>query len=232
MTGPTGPTGASGYSGYSGYSGKSGYSGPAGPTGPTGPTGPAGPSNTIYATDDTSTNATFYPVFVGGVGSNQTAKASSSKLYFNPSTGSLTATKVYNAVYSDIVDFVEISENLDIEYGKVYIINNTGNIQLSNQYCEKGIIGIASDTYGYGLGVGKGTKQLPICIGGFVLAHVDKIYEPGTSLTSGPNGVLTEIFEEDKYKYPERIVGVFFKPEPNEIWNDINVNGRHWVKVV
>jgi hypothetical protein len=39
-------------------------------------------------------------VFVAGVGSNQTAEASSTKLYFNPSTGTLNAT-IFNTL-SDV----------------------------------------------------------------------------------------------------------------------------------
>ena len=54
----------------------------------------------INATDDTASNASFYPVFVGAVGSIQTAKGSSTKLYFNPSTGTLNAT-IFNSL-SDI----------------------------------------------------------------------------------------------------------------------------------
>jgi hypothetical protein len=54
----------------------------------------------INATDDTSTAASFYPVIVGALGSLQTAKGSSTKFYFNPSTGTLNAT-IFNSL-SDI----------------------------------------------------------------------------------------------------------------------------------
>jgi hypothetical protein len=53
-------------------------------------TGSAGPSNVINSTDDTTTNSSHFPVFVSATGSNQTAKSSSSKFFFNPSTGDLT----------------------------------------------------------------------------------------------------------------------------------------------
>jgi hypothetical protein len=63
-------------------------------------TGDTGPSTTINATDDTTTNASHYPVFVAAAGSNQTAEVSTTKLFFNPSTGTFNAT-LFNTL-SDI----------------------------------------------------------------------------------------------------------------------------------
>ena len=54
----------------------------------------------INATDDTSTAASFFPVIVAALGTAQTAKGTSTKLYFNPSTGTLNAT-IFNSL-SDI----------------------------------------------------------------------------------------------------------------------------------
>jgi hypothetical protein len=45
-------------------------------------------------TDDTSTNATFYPTFVSNTTSNLPQTVSSTKLKFNPSTGALTASQL------------------------------------------------------------------------------------------------------------------------------------------
>lgn len=142
----------------------------------------------------------------------------------------LTATKVSNAVYNDIADLIEFDG--EIEYGCSYVVDPTGKVRKSEEYCEKGTLGIASDTYGYALGVDKEVKQIPICVGGFVLAHVDKIYEFGTALTSGENGILTEMHLSDRRNYPEKLIGIFYKIETKEIWRDIVVNKRHWVKVI
>jgi hypothetical protein len=51
----------------------------------------AGPSTTINATD-TTTNATYYPVFVAAAGSNQTAsvRTTATAFTFNAGTGDLT----------------------------------------------------------------------------------------------------------------------------------------------
>ena len=89
--------------------------------------------------------------------------------------------------------------------------------------------------YGFGVGTkhtaAKENRQLPICIGGFILAYVDKEYESGTALTSSGNEFLTEISQEYKIRYPERIVATYYKAEKEKMWNNIEVNGRHWVKV-
>ena len=64
-----------------------------------GPVGSVGATSDINAVD-VATNATFYPVFVAAVGSDQPASVTTGKLYFNPSTGDLSATN-FNSL-SDI----------------------------------------------------------------------------------------------------------------------------------
>jgi len=146
-------------------------------------------------------------------------------------TGIFTASKVYNAVWNDIVDFLEVDESTQVHFGKVYIADEGGGYKPSTKYLDEGIVGLVSDTYGFGVGHNPGKKQLPIAIGGFVLAEVDRIYKPGTPLTASADGRLTEIKMEDKKNYPERIVATFLKAERAEEWNGINVRGRHWVRV-
>jgi hypothetical protein len=56
-----------------------------------------------------------YPVFVTAAGSNQTAEVSTGKLYFNPSTGDLTATNfnsLSDAAFKE--NFKEIEDPFDI----------------------------------------------------------------------------------------------------------------------
>jgi hypothetical protein len=48
----------------------------------------------IGITDDTTTNAVFYPTFVSNTTGNLPAKTSSTKLKFNPSTGALTVSQL------------------------------------------------------------------------------------------------------------------------------------------
>ena len=52
------------------------------------------PTANITITDDTTTNASFYPVMVAAAGSAQNATITTTKLYFNPSTGDLSVTNL------------------------------------------------------------------------------------------------------------------------------------------
>jgi hypothetical protein len=83
--GTQGTTGEQGIQGIQGITG-------VGEQGIQGASGSAGAATQLQATNDTSTDADFFPVFVGNVGSVQTVTASNTKLYFNPSTGDLSAT--------------------------------------------------------------------------------------------------------------------------------------------
>lgn len=140
---------------------------------------------------------------------------------------------VYGAVWNDIADFLEIDADTEIEFGKAYVRFPDGTLAKSKEYMQKGVMGIASDTFGFGVGQKpEGTPQLPIAIGGFVLACVDKIYDPGTPLTCAFDGSLTEFLQVNKREFPERTVAIFDRVEKNPVWNGVNVKGRHWVKVL
>lgn len=184
-------------------------------------------------TDDNYSNATRYIMFSNSSGGVYNFNIASSKLTFNPYTGGFAATRVYNAVYNDIADYFEIDNELEtIEYGKCYVRYPNNITDVSSDYNQQGIIGIASDTLGFGVGKKDiGNKEIPIAIGGIVLAYCDKEYQTGTPLTCSKDGYLTEMDRQTVVMYPERIVATFYKEEQQEFWNDIEVKGRHWVKV-
>lgn len=148
--------------------------------------------------------------------------------------GGILGSKVYNAVWNDLVDCIPVDNNCELYYGYCYCFDGT-SYHRSKEYLEKGIIGIHSDTYGMHMGYKKGLKQMNVAVAGFVLAYVDKEYESGTPLTCGKDGYLTEIKEGDKIKYPERIVGTFWKKETEKFWGSqtekVVVGGRSWVRI-
>lgn len=77
--------------------------------------GGADSASTATVTDDTSTNATYYPMLGQATSGNTAPKVSSTKLTFNPSTGLLTSTD-YNSS-SDMTlkqDITLINNPLDI----------------------------------------------------------------------------------------------------------------------
>jgi hypothetical protein len=98
--GVQGAIGAQGVQGRQGFQGAFGAQGVQGAKGDAGAQGATGPSTTINATNDTSTNP-LYPVLVGGTGSDQTAKASTTKLSYNANSGRLTATEISGTHYGD-----------------------------------------------------------------------------------------------------------------------------------
>lgn len=147
-------------------------------------------------------------------------------------TGQFIAERVWNAVWNDIADFQQVCD--EVVFGKCYFDTIDG-AKICNSYCQKSVIGIATDTFGMAVGQGRFQSQVPIGIAGWVLAFVDKSYEPGTPLTNDSHGNLTEMKLEEKQKFPERLVGVYKKPEYDQFFGPegkkVAVNGRHWVKI-
>lgn len=148
-------------------------------------------------------------------------------------TGQFRASKVWNAVWNDLADFQLLNDRL--VFGKCYYDTVEG-ARICTERCQMSSIGIASDTFGFGLGSGANpSREVPIAVAGWVLAYVDRGYPPGTPLVSAADGGLTAATREEKLEYPERIVGIYKKKELDAVWGPagriIEVLGRHWVKV-
>jgi hypothetical protein len=146
--------------------------------------------------------------------------------------GYLYASKVYDAVWNDIADFQELAgEHIA---GKCYYDTPSGALVCDTR-CQKGVIGILSDTYGFGVGAREDINYAPFAVCGWVLAYVNGTPEIGDALTSDIDGNLVVMTPSEKSSYPERIVATYKKPETSETWGpdgqQISVNGRHWVKV-
>ena len=147
--------------------------------------------------------------------------------------GEFRANRVWNAVWNDVADFQLLCDELIP--GKCYYDTKDG-AKICNSRCQMSVIGIASDTFGYGVGSGANpNREVPIGVAGWVLAYVDKEYECGTPLTNEEFGNLTAMTREEKLEYPERIVGIYKRKEMDQLWgpqdHKIVVNGRHWVKI-
>lgn len=149
-------------------------------------------------------------------------------------SGGIKGNKVYNAVWNDLADCIPVDDGCTLEPGRCYVFDGERYTK-SSKYLDDGIIGIHSDTYGMHMGSKEGVKQMDVAVAGFVLAYVDRVYRPGTPLTCGPDGTLTEILKQDKIEWPEKVVAVFWKDEPESEWGDVDnkvrVDGRKWVKV-
>lgn len=141
------------------------------------------------------------------------------------------ATKIFNAVWNDIADCITV--DCELESGYCYMFDGK-HYSKTTKYADKGFIGIHSDTAGFYVGQ-KGGNELHVAIGGFVLAYVDKEYPVGTPLTCSNDGKVTKMKKLDALFRPHRIIGTYWKPETEETWGpvgqQINVNGRHWIKI-
>lgn len=61
----------------------------------------------ITNADDTTTNATFYLLITPTAGADAVAKVSSTKLYYNPSTGRLTCNGLISSAYIDVTGAIQ-----------------------------------------------------------------------------------------------------------------------------
>ena len=150
-------------------------------------------------------------------------------------SGIMSATGVYNAVWNDLADCIPVDDECKVEPGYCYCFDGEKYYK-ATKYLDEGIVGIDSDTYGMNMGHKPNLNQMDVAVAGFVLAYVDREYKPGTPLTCTKNGYLTKIKLRDKIKYPERIVATYWKSEPADEWGSdsrkVKVNGRKWVRIV
>jgi len=137
--GPAGPQGATG-AGTQGAAG-AGSQGPTGPQGATGtgsqgPTGAQGPTGSAGAiSNETSSSSSHYPVLTTSTsGTLGGVQVSTTKLYFQPSTGTLSATDFavlsdlrLKDIHSDIIDATDKVVNLStVEYTWNDLAKNSG----------------------------------------------------------------------------------------------------------
>lgn len=145
--------------------------------------------------------------------------------------------KVFNAVWNDYADFIPL-KNFKGETGRCYVVREDGTIEKSSKYCQKGTLGVHSDTFAYcpgGLNPEKDLNSQGLILGvaGFVLAYTDKVYKSGTPLCAGEDGCLVKMSKKDQLLHPERLVGIFLKEETSKTvyGGQVLVLGRHWVKL-
>jgi len=147
--------------------------------------------------------------------------------------GYLYATRIYNSIYNDFADFQPMVSDGEKIYGECYYETGEG-LQRCFTRCQKGVVGVASDTYGMAAGVRSDMKNMvPIAVAGWVLAFVDYEYKIGTPLVNGRDGWLTKARWYEKLLFPERTMGTFMGDETAKYWgvDNILVKSRSWVKV-
>lgn len=150
-------------------------------------------------------------------------------------SGGIKAEKVYNAVWNDLADSIEVPSDTELEYGYCYKYKDE-KVYKTDEYADPNVLGIHSDTAGMVLGIKPShIKCINLAVAGVVLAYVDKEYECGTALVATKGGMLTKANRATLLLHPERIVATYYKKEKEDLWgpksNRIKVNGRSWVKI-
>ncbi len=147
-------------------------------------------------------------------------------------TGSLTASKVYGAVWNDYAEYRIQKEN--VEPGYCVTSNDRGQVSKTTrkyQVCD----GIVSDTFGFAIGETEECKT-PLAVSGRVLAYCEGNkydYHAGDTVCAGPNGKVVKMTREEIREWPDRIVGTVSEIPEYETWGtgNVKVNGRIWIKV-
>lgn len=132
-------------------------------------------------------------------------------------TGDIRANRVYNAVYNDIIEFME-KEDYDeiIEAGDVVYFNESGKVSKYHDGINAtAIAGVVSseETYGYALG-GDGledNQKVPVALKGRVWVKTDNTnFHAGDFVSVDSCGC---VYKGDKHIYDNFVLGIATKPE-------------------
>lgn len=98
------------------------------------------------------------------------------------------ATRVYNAVYNDLAEFMHYNDNFSVKAGQV-MIQGTISLMPSQKRADPKVIGVYSDTYGFALGADTSDPEaIPIGLAGKVKVFIEGSVEPGDELVSAKDG--------------------------------------------
>jgi len=105
------------------------------------------------------------------------------------------ATKVYNAVYNDLAEFMEFTG--EAEPGDV-MVQIKNNLVKSSKRAMPNVIGVYSDSFGFALGADNKENKIPIGLSGKVKVKLYGKIKAGQELVSYKNGqaIKANIFEK------------------------------------
>lgn len=167
-----------------------------------------------------------------GLGENNAFVAGSIATYGGISARkSIKGYRVYAAVFND---YAECRKTINLEPGRVVVDNDDGSLSCANTRLLPGAQ-IISDTYGNLIGE-MPDAQTPIAVAGRVLVYTyqsRKNYHAGMAVCSAPNGTVDIMTREEIREYPDCIIGIVSEIPDYEKWgtDQVNVNGRIWIKV-
>lgn len=151
-------------------------------------------------------------------------------------SGTITGSKVYGAVWNDYAEFRKPAE--EIYPGRAVYSDDQGELHVTTERLQP-FEGIVSDTFGFGIGYNHEATK-PLAVAGRVLAYPDvdrNEFHAGDTVCAGPNGTVSKMTREEIVAYPDRIIGVVSEIPNYEVWKAgysdtaINVQGRIWVRI-
>jgi len=132
--------------------------------------------------------------------------------------GYLYATRVYNAVWNDLAEFMP--KALDAEPGMVLVQTEYGVAPCSNRG-DAAVVGVYSDTFGYALGAENQENKLPVGISGRVKVWIDEPCKIGDLLiTSSKIGFATvkRAGEDGQGKIFAKVMEKKEDSTPSRVW--------------
>lgn len=164
----------------------------------------------------------------------RTTNSFAQTMTWNGATNTLSASKVYGAVWNDYAEFRICPQ--EFKPGQVVAEVGDDTVVQSTKRLQRGC-SIVSDTYGFAIGETDEAK-CPLAVSGRVLAYG---YEPreefkshiGYPVCSGPNGTVSIMTNEEEEKYPSRIIGIISAIPNYEEWGTgkVKVDNRIWIKI-
>ena len=139
--------------------------------------------------------------------------------------------RVYAAVFND---YAECRKTISLSPGHVVIDQDDGSLVCTSVRLQPGAQ-VISDTYGNLMGE-TNDCQTPIAVAGRVLVYPyqnRENYHAGMAVCSAPDGTVDIMTREEIRDYPDCIVGIVSEIPQYEKWgsNQVNVDGRIWIKV-
>lgn len=114
--------------------------------------------------------------------------------------------------------------------GYVVCENGKDNLTLSSERLQPACY-VVSDTFGSIIGH---YQNCPVAVSGRVLVYINEDIQNihvGDVVAAGPDGKAIIMTREEIKEYPDRILGIVCSIPKEEIWNNIYVNGRIWIKI-
>ena len=147
--------------------------------------------------------------------------------------GTITGSKVYNAVFNDYAEYRLCKESIEPGYIVTEDRDNCDHVKLCTSCLGEADMFVVSDTYGQCMGVA--ANSVPVALSGRVLVHCDPRYNyvVGDYVGCDDHGRARKLMRLEAHEYPERVLGRVSSIPNYEYWGTENVavNGRIWVNI-